>query len=586
MLNSRELRIILLLQEHDLSGEELAGLLASSRRTIVRDIARINTLFSDEKIGSIESIKKYHLLILNAANFNQLLTQSNNESNLVLLNLLIYPNITMAELAERTFLSRQNVLNCIEKVNRQYQKVLKISLRPRIGISIAINHISKVDVLANLILDNQQLVTQQLKLTEATAKLAEPLAAIRQQLPEPLFNYLNEAQLNAQGLACLLISNQMVPTQHTEILNSLLKQRVPEGLARIMASFFGTKIKLLNSITVRQVQTAVAETKTQYPLDGFDQHFAEAIFRHLCRSSMFPTFVPTSLSEQISYLKIKNPFAFDFAFDLAQKLQTSFDQIQIDDEYVALYVLHAIAAPTARNVRTLMYATRQSVANINKMIIMEQIPNLDIEMVFSKEQLEAQLDYVDYNLIIGNGLHPNDLRLPVNFDSTFNGVISQDELDRLKNLSSESYIQKNLTSFFPKSHFVYLPAKAKNVQHVLQTGMDQFVKKGLLTADEVEALTTREAAGNQLVLNHVSLPHASAKLNDAYEIFAIAFDGEVEIDHKPIYLIIIVLANHQRADSGQVFGYLYSKLKQLNQVQLQNVTGYEGLVEYLGNESR
>jgi len=117
---------------------------------------------------------------------------------------------------------------------------------------------------------------------------------------------------------------------------------------------------------------------------------------------------------------------------------------------------------------------------------------------------------------------------------------------------------------------------------VLRAGMGQFIEKGMLTADEVEALTTREAAGNQLVLNHVSLPHASAKLNDAYEIFAIAFNGEVEIDHKPIYLIIIVLANHQRADSGQVFGYLYSKLKQLNQIQLQNVTGYEELIGYLG----
>jgi len=44
MLNSRELRIILLLQEHDLSGEELATLLATSRRTVVRDVARINAV--------------------------------------------------------------------------------------------------------------------------------------------------------------------------------------------------------------------------------------------------------------------------------------------------------------------------------------------------------------------------------------------------------------------------------------------------------------------------------------------------------------------------------------------------------------
>lgn len=60
MLNSRELRIILLLQEHDLSGEDLAALLETSRRTVVRDIARINGLLRSESIGSIESVKKYH----------------------------------------------------------------------------------------------------------------------------------------------------------------------------------------------------------------------------------------------------------------------------------------------------------------------------------------------------------------------------------------------------------------------------------------------------------------------------------------------------------------------------------------------
>lgn len=88
MLNSRELRIILLLQEHDLSGEDLAALLETSRRTVVRDIARINGLLRSESIGSIESVKKYHLLVLNRANLNRLLTQSNHESVLVLLNLL------------------------------------------------------------------------------------------------------------------------------------------------------------------------------------------------------------------------------------------------------------------------------------------------------------------------------------------------------------------------------------------------------------------------------------------------------------------------------------------------------------------
>ncbi|MDN6577172.1 MAG: PTS sugar transporter subunit IIA, partial [Lactiplantibacillus plantarum] len=181
----------------------------------------------------------------------------------------------------------------------------------------------------------------------------------------------------------------------------------------------------------------------------------------------------------------------------------------------------------------------------------------------------------------GNGVHPNDLQLPINFDSTFNGVISLDELEHLKSLSSESYIQKNLSSFLPKSHFYHAPTKYINVNQTLKAGLTNFAEQGLLTNDQSKALLAREAAGNQLVLNHVSLPHASTELSDAYKVFAITFDGIMKIDGNPIYLILIVLANEKRADSGQVFSYLYTRLKQLSNVQLQNVDTYETLIKYL-----
>lgn len=581
MLNSRELRIILLLQEHDLSGEDLATMLETSRRTVVRDIARINSLLREERIGSIESIKKYHLLVLNSANLNQLLAQSNHESNVVLLNLLVFPNITMGELTERTFMSRQNVMNCIEKINRRYKKILTIALRPRVGITVTVNHISKIDIAAALILDDRQLIAEGFK-TITQSEIINIIPTIKRHLPGNVFDYLTDSQLHAQIIACILVSNERAEANKSRLYNALLEVGMSHLQAMTLTTFFDTKSQLLDRITIRQVQLAVMATKSHYTLAMLNHLFVKEIFRHLCRSAMFPTIAPASLSEQISYLKVKNPFAFDFAFDLSKKLQQSFENVQIDDEYVALYGLHAIESPTARNVRTLMYATQQSVANINKMIITQQISNLDIEMVFSKEQLETQLNYVDYNLVIGNGVHPNDLQLPINFDSTFNGVISPDELDHLKNLSNESYIQKNITSFLQANHFYHVSGKHQNVSQVLKAGLVNFSDRGLLTSEQSVSLVAREEAGNQLVLNHVSLPHASAKLSETYKIFAITFDGVLEIDNTPIYVILIVLANEKQTDSGQIFGYLYTKLKQLNDTQLQNIDDYQTLIKYLG----
>ncbi|WP_260207455.1 HTH domain-containing protein [Lactiplantibacillus plantarum] len=227
MLNSRELRIILLLQEHDLSGEDLAALLETSRRTVVRDIARITGLLRSESIGSIESVKKYHLLVLNRANLNRLLTQSNHESVLVLLNLLVSPNITMGELIERTFMSRQSIMNCIEKINRQYAKILKIRLRPRIGIFVSVNHISKIDILAALISDDHQLVEKRFKLINQSEDLARIRMIVKQQIPEKMFDYLTDSQLSAQIMACTLISKDNTVIMKSTLYKVLLKSGVP-----------------------------------------------------------------------------------------------------------------------------------------------------------------------------------------------------------------------------------------------------------------------------------------------------------------------------------------------------------------------
>ncbi|WP_455390518.1 HTH domain-containing protein [Lactiplantibacillus pentosus] len=196
-----------MLQEHDLSGEDLATMLETSRRTVVRDIARINSLLREERIGSIESIKKYHLLVLNSANLNQLLAQSNHESNVVLLNLLVFPNITMGELTERTFMSRQNVMNCIEKINRRYKKILTIALRPRVGITVTVNHISKIDIAAALILDDRQLIAEGFK-TITQSKIINIIPTIKRYLPGNVFDYLTDSQLHAQIIACILVSNE------------------------------------------------------------------------------------------------------------------------------------------------------------------------------------------------------------------------------------------------------------------------------------------------------------------------------------------------------------------------------------------
>ncbi|POD88474.1 hypothetical protein S101258_00792 [Lactiplantibacillus plantarum subsp. plantarum] len=268
---------------------------------------------------------------------NQLLAQSNHESNVVLLNLLVFPNITMGELTERTFMSRQNVMNCIEKINRRYKKILTIALRPRVGITVTVNHISKIDIAAALILDDRQLIAEGFK-TITQSEIINIIPTIKRHLPGNVFDYLTDSQLHAQIIACILVSNERAEANKSRLYNALLEVGMSHLQAMTLTTFFDTKSQLLDRITIRQVQLAVMATKSHYTLAMLNHLFVKEIFRHLCRSAMFPTIAPAYAVRTISYLKVKNPFAFDFAFDLSKKLQQSFENVQIDDEYVALYV--------------------------------------------------------------------------------------------------------------------------------------------------------------------------------------------------------------------------------------------------------
>ena len=60
MLLLREIKVLRRLSQQDFSGGELAKQLKASRRTIVRDIAAINTELQSSGIGMITTQNKHH----------------------------------------------------------------------------------------------------------------------------------------------------------------------------------------------------------------------------------------------------------------------------------------------------------------------------------------------------------------------------------------------------------------------------------------------------------------------------------------------------------------------------------------------
>ena len=89
MLNARQVQILLLLWNQDHSGEYLSKEVNSSRRTIIRDISALNQELSIKNTAVINSEGKYSLEIHNYSQFQELITQFENQERNILYYLLI-----------------------------------------------------------------------------------------------------------------------------------------------------------------------------------------------------------------------------------------------------------------------------------------------------------------------------------------------------------------------------------------------------------------------------------------------------------------------------------------------------------------
>ena len=54
-------------------------------------------------------------------------------------------------------------------------------------------------------------------------------------------------------------------------------------------------------------------------------------------------------------------------------------------------------------------------------------------------------------------------------------------------------------------------------------------------------IVEREEAGNQLILNHISIPHIVTLSVSDYRLFAIKPDRAITVENQEVYLMVIVL---------------------------------------------
>jgi mannitol/fructose-specific phosphotransferase system IIA component (Ntr-type) len=150
----------------------------------------------------------------------------------------------------------------------------------------------------------------------------------------------------------------------------------------------------------------------------------------------------------------------------------------------------------------------------------------------------------------------------------------------LEQLVNGQYYHDNIAAMLAPNHFTNVAVTDKFLP-ALKKGLQIFSDAGLLAEEDLVKIVEREEAGNQLVLNHISIPHiVTASVSD-YRLFAIKPEEKVTVENQEVYLMVIVLVGTSQAEKNTIFSYLYQTLRQYSTANIRQVQSYQQVIALL-----
>ncbi|GEO57783.1 HTH domain-containing protein [Companilactobacillus bobalius] len=542
MLNARQVQILLLLWNQDHSGEYLSKEVNSSRRTIIRDISALNQELSVKNTAVINSEGKYSLEIHNYSQFQELITQFENQERNILYYLLTNDFLSIDELMDKSFLSKTDITNSIDRINQRNKDILEIKSKVGLGYSVDLYFATKVDLLAYLI---------------SVIPKDTDSNILKNTFPKDLREYLTDNQSAAQLQAISLISSANFD------------------------DFYNHKRDLLRNIKESTIENQIELVSKNFSIKLSKKRLAQNIATHLKRYNLFPTFISNLLLKQMSDLKQKEPFAFEMAQNLQAEIKKDDPSILINSDFLALYIINCMEIRTSiKPVRILMYTAQRSIAYINENLITDSVGNISMTSVFNIDEFNKQVTSESYDILVTNGFNDGLKHTP---DVVINGLIDEATIFRLKKLVSDNYFHNNLTQMLPKENYLFYENRSDNYFKVLKNVLKYFIDEGQLDQKMSVKLLNREEEGNQLMINHVALPHAVNE-TDFSRMFAVDLKTPLKLNKTDIYLILIVIVNDKNDDYKQLFNYLYKILNKKQVYQADIEKNYTNILKYFRTE--
>lgn len=592
MITDRQRKIIHLLQKSDLTSEKIAEYLDVSTRTVMRDIAELNDSFQTNNLAIIEANYQgqgYHLVIYDNHKFHKHIELKPDVPLNILLALTHQPEVLLIDLQEKFYLSKTVVVKILTQLKANYATFVDINAKPSKGYQLISSYSTRLFLTANILLEDKATLFSSFALNSATYQQLIALVDLPK-LTHHL-SFLTPSQFVLLALAATHVfpdsmnENGMKsitdPTENTTELRHFLlhyfaqlsaitKIKVEPKQLDAFIHHLQTIQHQLHTLSIENINSAFNQTSMIFHMQfKSPSSLIVKIFNHLERCIAFPSLLNNF--DDINQLILVNPMIYNFSHYFLNALNKIQDFTILDDSYTFLYFLCAHSAYQTQYPIHLI-SSRWSIANINKKLIEDKIPNANVICYVGDTGWENNLaqQYVIWNKedAIPESLH---------IDMTINAIIEPQALTLLKTHLEELSVKFGIKQRFRQNEILTVANKNNTWLETIHQCCHMLQERNWIELQDARQIVLRENQGHSLIINNTAIPHATSVYVEQFALFYFQLDNTQTIDGQVVNHVLLVLVNPDHKENSNIFSYLYKMLNHYTKEQLAQITSLKEL---------
>ncbi|MBC2316378.1 PTS transporter subunit EIIA [Listeria booriae] len=570
MLNQRQVQIMEHLEHSKASGLELAKITGTSKRTVLRDISQINYLLGETGEVISNPLGGYQLHIRDKQAYMNLLHQSMYDDELILLELLCHDFRTLDDLAATLYVSKPTLSEKIVFLRSHYANRLAIKSKPNYGHYLDETITRKLILLANLIDKNPAFFCNRLGIEMAAYNaLLQTVRAIE------ISDYY--PNIHSAHFVSLLLAAQVLGDETGEVASFFRVFEIGEEACALLTTFTSTQKQKDALVTLEQVQQMLQQLAEHYNASVYDLELVEQLTAHLKRSIAYPIILHDRKLHNIANIKAVYPLAFDLSIAFVARANEQFGMELYDIDLIGLYFSCAMERMKQPASKVLLFSDQYAVASINKQMIEKELPAIELILVMHRQELKSALEQHDIKLILNNAPFQE-----VNSDVTqisIKQVITKAELQTIQDTLEKIDVHKNIKTYFPEALAMsYQNKPSDNWDAVIAGICKQLEANGTLSEEEAIKIKEREQKGDNLVINHLAVPHCTTQRNQAFFAVFVHLIHPVEVDGTLVQNVLVACVNPNVSTELKVFSYLYYVLNEHEEEVILGIEDYASFI--------